>query len=341
MPSGGGLLLPSKTVVARTPVGLQRRDAVVALRCAAISAVLTSTLVEAGTDRDWSVQGWEWPEVMAAASVMTLGLFWLVSVRTSPRSAEPGGFAKQLVKAELQHLGYTIQRLPSPAFDPQLALQIDFDYVLDHYLASRDDPRPFFFLQVGAYEGITDDPLHERVREGAWHGILVEPQPSHFRRLMENYAGVEGLRFINAAVSEQPGLRRMFVIHDETGTPIEYLGGLTSFREEPVRRFHERMASEYPGSTIGSIEVPSTTFGDVLADASYLDLLQIDVEGYDLELLKLFDFGRIKPPIVRFEHRHLSANERDEAVELLAEHGYRMMREEYDTTAYSAPSRTR
>jgi hypothetical protein len=72
----------------------------------------------------------------------------------------------------------------------------------------------------------------------------------------------------------------------------------------------------------------------VLADASYLDLLHIDVEGYDLELLKLFDFGQITPPIVRFEHRHLSAGESDEAVRLLAHHGYRMVREEYDTTAF-------
>ena len=74
---------------------------------------------------------------------------------------------------------------------------------------------------------------------------------------------------------------------------------------------------------------------------SLAGLLEIGVEGYDLELLKLFDFGRIKPPIVRFEHRHLSPNERDEAVEFLADHGYRMMREEYDTTAYSAPSSAR
>jgi FkbM family methyltransferase len=251
---------------------------VVALVCAVISVVLTSVLFEAGTDRDWSVQGWEWPEVMAAASVLTLGVLWLVSRRPSPGSLEAGSFVKQLVRTELKHLGYTIRRLPSPAFDPRLALEIDFDYVLDHYLASREDPRPFFFLQVGAYDGVIDDPLHERVREGSWHGILVEPQPSHFRRLMENYAGVEGLTFINAAISEEGGPRRMFVIQDETGTPIDYLGGLTSFREEPLRRFHERMGSEYPGSSIGSIEVLSTTFADVLAAASYLDLLQIDVE---------------------------------------------------------------
>jgi hypothetical protein len=152
---------------------------------------------------------------------------------------------------------------------------------------------------------------------------------------VENYAGLHGLTFINAAISGQPGPRRMFVIQDERGAPIESLSGLASFREEPLRAFHRKMANHYPGSRIGSVEVVCTTFAEVLADASYLDLLQIDVEGYDLELLQLFDFGRITPPIVRFEHRHLSAGELDEAVQLLARHGYRMIRDEYDTTAYS------
>ena len=90
-----------------------------------------------------------------------------------------------------------------------------------------------------------------------------------------------------------------------------------------------------PDSRIGSVPVTCLTFEDVLANASYVDLLHIDAEGYDLELLKLFDFERITPPIVRFEHVHLSRSDWDEAVRLLARYGYRVLREEYDTTAYS------
>lgn len=242
---------------------------------------------------------------------------------------------KAWIRSGLRRLGYTIQRLPTPASDPQFGLEIDFEYVLAHYLASRDDTRPFFFLQVGANDGVIGDPLHEHVRLGSWHGILVEPQPSHFRRLVENYAGVHGLTFVNAAISEQSGPRKLYVIQDETGAPIESLGVLASFREEPLLAFHRKLGSHYPGSRVGSVEVACTTFADVLVDASYLDLLHIDVEGWDVSLLKLFDFRRIRPPIVRFEHKHLFAGELDDAVELLATHGYRMVREEYDMTAYS------
>jgi hypothetical protein len=64
--------------------------------------------------------------------------------------------------------------------------------------------------------------------------------------------------------------------------------------------------------------------------------LHIDAEGYDLELLKLFDFPRFAPRLVRFAHAHLSRADWDEGVRLLARHGYRVLREQYDTTGYLA-----
>jgi FkbM family methyltransferase len=240
---------------------------------------------------------------------------------------------KTSIKNALGRLGYTIQRFPTPASDPQFALAVDFEFVLAHYLASRQDPRPFFFLEVGANDGILGDPLYRHALAGNWHGILVEPQPSAFAQLLDNYAGREGLTFVNAAISGEPGTRTLYVIQDDAGETITPF--VASFREEPVGYLHHKLA--IPGSRVGSIEVTCETFAELLSDVTYLDLLQIDVEGYDLEVLRLFDFDRLTPPIVRFEHRNLSAIETDEAVELLARHGYRVVREEYDMTAYAPP----
>jgi FkbM family methyltransferase len=304
-----------------------------ALTSAVVSSVVCAALFEALTDRDWSVQGWEWPQVLACTAVLTLTLLWISAHRLSSASIGHGSIAKRLIKTGLEQVGYTIRRLPSPASDPRFALQFDFDYVLDHYLASRVDARTFFFVQVGAHDGVMDDPLHRRVRQGRWHGILIEPQALPFARLVENYVGLEGLTFVNAVVAERPGTRELYVIQDEDGETIESMSGAASLREEHLHRPFEFVA--IPGSRIGSVEVVSTTFSELLSDITYLDLLQIDAESYDLELLKLFDFGRLTPPIVRFEHRQMSASELDEAYELLAQHGYRMVREEHDTTAYS------
>jgi FkbM family methyltransferase len=244
---------------------------------------------------------------------------------------------RSLLKSGVGRLGYTLVRVPTRVPDPNLELEISFDFVLAHYVTFRRDPRPFVFLEVGANDGVIEDPLHDHVRDKKWHGIFVEPQRKPFEQLVRNHEGLEHLTFINAAISDTPGSRPLYVIVDEAGAPIASLAGLASFRAAPVKHAHRKVASQYPGSRVASTEVTCTTFAEVLAEVSYLDLLQIDAEGYDLELLRLFDFERFAPPIVHFEHRHLSRGDLDAAVTLLGEVGYRMLREEYDVTAYLAP----
>lgn len=47
--------------------------------------------------------------------------------------------------------------------------------------------KPFRFIQVGANDGIHGDPLRAYIERHHWHGILVEPQPDVFARILENY----------------------------------------------------------------------------------------------------------------------------------------------------------
>ena len=67
-----------------------------------------------------------------------------------------------------------------------------------------------------------------------------------------------------------------------------------------------------------------------------MDLLQIDAEGYDSELLRLFDLPRRKPAIVRFEHTHLSRPDYESCLTLLIDLGYRIAIYGGDTLAYLA-----
>jgi FkbM family methyltransferase len=244
---------------------------------------------------------------------------------------------KDRVKAVLARLGYAVHRVPPRAADSAYAIEFDFEYVLSHFLAQRTASTPPFFLQVGAYDGISHDRFATHVRAGGWNGILVEPQPAAFERLVANYAGVGGLAFVNAAVAPEQGMRALYVMEDEDGSPVESLGHVASFDRAHLERFLASDGHRFPGTRIGSLQVRCETFADVLAETPAVDLLLIDTEGYDLELLRLFDFDRFQPAVVRFEHVHLSRPDWDEAVELLARRGYRTLREEYDTTAYRAP----
>jgi hypothetical protein len=66
----------------------------------------------------------------------------------------------------------------------------------------------------------------------------------------------------------------------------------------------------------------------------HVDLLQIDVEGWDYEILKMVDFTRMKPAIINYEHAHLNPDDWDAAVGLLVRNGYRVGIGQYDTVAY-------
>ena len=44
-----------------------------------------------------------------------------------------------------------------------------------------------FFLQIGANDGVSDDPINALVRKYNWSGILVEPGSEAFIDLQNNY----------------------------------------------------------------------------------------------------------------------------------------------------------
>src|SRR3954468_10330611 len=43
------------------------------------------------------------------------------------------------------------------------------------------------FLQIGANDGVTGDPIRAFVTRYGWHGVCLEPQPEAFARLQATY----------------------------------------------------------------------------------------------------------------------------------------------------------
>src|ERR1700722_10172333 len=62
---------------------------------------------------------------------------------------------------------------------------------LDLILASYDTRGgAVTILQVGACDGISNDPIHRHVAKGLTRAILVEPNPYSFTRLQATYEGL-------------------------------------------------------------------------------------------------------------------------------------------------------
>ena len=66
-------------------------------------------------------------------------------------------------------------------------------------------PNNFFVLQIGAHDGITADPISNKVKKNSWSGLFVEPVDYLFERLKLNYKGYDNLKFENSVISNTKG----------------------------------------------------------------------------------------------------------------------------------------
>jgi hypothetical protein len=108
--------------------------------------------------------------------------------------------------------------------------RIDIDYIFD---LARRRGRDVYFLQVGANDGLMDDPIHFLVRKYGWCGVLLEPDPQLFKRLEKNYSGVDGPILVNAALSPIDGEATFYRIRMDEKMP-NWCAGLGSFRRDVI-----------------------------------------------------------------------------------------------------------
>lgn len=175
-----------------------------------------------------------------------------------------------------------------------------------------------FFVEVGANDGINFDPLYHLIKSNNWAGILVEPDKTTYERLKGNYSKQKNLIFENCAISDTDG-------------KVELYCGTTDLHYSLSYKHAEWMFDVKPRG----VEVESIRLDTLLNkhEVEKVDLLMIDVEGYDFIVLKTFPFSKIKPKIIRLEVVHISAegNSTGDVINYLTELGYSCYFDEHRT----------
>jgi FkbM family methyltransferase len=214
---------------------------------------------------------------------------------------------------------------------PESSLAIDLDLVLGHYKQTHERIR---YLQIGASDGVYDDPLFPLIEKYSLSGVLVEPQLEMIKQAQHNYARFgDRFTFVNAALDATDGERPLYRIPPEVPGP-EWIYRLASFDKDVILKH----ALGFPGmqAAIAAQPVPCMTFETLLRgyNVNPIDVLQIDAEGYDGRLLELFDVPARKVPIVRYEHVHLRPEEQERTWNMLIDNGYKVAICGFDTLAY-------
>lgn len=190
-----------------------------------------------------------------------------------------------------------------------------------------------FFVQIGAMDGVSNDPIHDLVKAHGWRGILVEPMRDHFERLQQTYAGCPGLIFENAAIAEYTGAGTMYRIPTET--MVEH--NLPRWTLEASSFFMDRtaLASESIKPHVTQEPVRCIRLNDLLVhhDVKSIDVLQLDAEGSDFKILRQLNFERFRPAIINMEIVNLPNSELAKCKQLLDKHRYLYSKTGYDLLA--------
>jgi FkbM family methyltransferase len=205
-----------------------------------------------------------------------------------------------------------------------------------------------FCFQVGANDGKTNDPVYRYLTGYGWRGLLVEPLVDVFQeQLQKTYAGYSNVTLVNVALAPTNGSLPLYRV---AISRARWATGLSSFRRDNLENhiangYIEKKAKAEgvavpgdPGEWIEVVQVRTSTVAALLQENSVVqfDVLCIDTEGFDFEILKLFDFKTHQPDFVVFESKNLADGDYVAAKKMLTEAGYRLYWDNGDTFAVRA-----
>ncbi|MEJ0037838.1 MAG: FkbM family methyltransferase [Gammaproteobacteria bacterium] len=184
-------------------------------------------------------------------------------------------------------------------------------YDMDRKLAKYLDFRGGTFIEAGANDGMAQSNTYYLEKRLGWTGLLVEPVPKYYAMCRR----ARRARTVNYALGR----------FEKDGEDLEILsGGLMSLpttvddRLLQGRSVHEHAAfgaREYGSAAPQLVRTRIRALSNLLDECgiTHVDFFSLDVEGFELEVLRGLDFARHRPRFLLVE-----TEQRDEVAAFLA-----------------------
>jgi FkbM family methyltransferase len=180
----------------------------------------------------------------------------------------------------------------------------------------------FYFVQIGANDGYSFDPIHHLIKNYDLRGVCIEPIQEYFNELKTTYKNYPNVSLLKAAITEKNGNIEMYKVNKSGHNLPNWTKGIASID------INHHKKTNIKGDYIETEVVKSISIDKLIQrfKIDHIDLLVIDTEGYDLKIIEMIEFDKIKPKILFFEHlynyRNISDIELGKTVTKFQDLGY-------------------
>lgn len=188
-------------------------------------------------------------------------------------------------------------------------------------------------IQIGANDGKRFDEISKYLKKNnEIKAVLVEPVKKYFERLKENYKDQKNIKFENSAISKNNEVNFLYCVKDEfLENYQDHVKGINS------NEIQHLLNHDVKKSHIEKIKVETLTFKNLIKkyNLTEIDLLYIDVEGYDDKLVLDFLNNSKLRPIVIFEYIHINNKSLKILIERLIDENYQILRISENVVCYN------
>ena len=149
-----------------------------------------------------------------------------------------------------------------------------------------------FFLEVGAYNGISESVSLRFETELKWKGILIEPNPIHFKFLKKNRGKNICLNYI--CLNQKNLNQKIYIKNLNQMSYLVSENGSFGLNDYPIDRINALAKKSMSGdfnNFICEVQTLKNIFD--AQEIKKIDLAIIDVEGSEIDLLDGIDFSKV------------------------------------------------
>ena len=190
-------------------------------------------------------------------------------------------------KSPLKYIYFFINKLISLFAYKKSYSQGSMDLILNHIFKDKKDG---FYIDVGCQHPIKNNNTYLLFKKG-WTGINIDLDNVNidlfnFFRPKDNN--------INSAISNKVEKVKLFYYHQKS----------------PINTLDEKISLKQQAKIEKKIDIQTNTLENILDNYSIktIDLLTIDVEGFELKVLNGLNFDKYKPSVIIVEFLDLEAN---------------------------------